>query len=120
MPERGQRGILPRPNGRSDTPRGGTQMSARRKEKRYRVFRAPVGQRMADVMLLVLVVPVAAAAAALLVVAGATGAAARFGVELGGSGAMGVAGAVVVLVLVFRFWGWLAWTLELEEDAAVL
>jgi hypothetical protein len=68
------------------------------------MFRTPVGQRFGDLVLLVLIIPLAGAAAALLVVAGV----------------MGVAGAVVVLMLVFRFRGWPAWTLELEEDGAVL
>jgi hypothetical protein len=95
-------------------------MSARRREKKRRVFQTPVGQRFGDVLLLVLVIPIASAAAALLVVAGAVGVASRLGVELEGIGVVGLAGAVVVLVLVFRFRGWPAWTLELEEDGAVL
>lgn len=95
-------------------------MSARRKEKKRRVFRTPVGQRFGDVVLLVLIIPLAAAAAALLVVAAVMGVASRLGVELEGLGVVGVAGAVGVLVLVFHLRGWPAWTLELEEDGAAL
>jgi hypothetical protein len=95
-------------------------MRSRRKEKR-RVFRTPVGQRVGDVALLVFLIPIAAAAVALLAVTGVVAVTSRFGVELEGIiGPVAVAGAVVVLALVFRSRGWPAWTLELEEDAALL
>jgi hypothetical protein len=73
-----------------------------------------------DVVLLVLVIPIGAAAAALLVVLGAAVVTSRLGVELESIGAVAVAGAVVVLALVFHSRGWPAWTLGLEEDAALL
>jgi hypothetical protein len=91
-------------------------MNARR-GKRRRVFRTPVVQRVGDVVLLVLVFPLAAAAVALLVVAGAVMVTSRLGVELESSGAVGVAGAVVVMAVVLRSRGWPAWSLGLEEDA---
>jgi hypothetical protein len=94
-------------------------MSARRKEKRG-VYRTPAGQRVGEVILLVLLVPIAAAAAAALAVAGAVSVASRIGVEMQGIGAVALAGALVVPVLVFRFRGWPAWTLVLDEEAAVL
>ena len=88
-----------------------------RRKKKHRVFRTPVGQRVGDVALLVFVIPIAAA---VLVVAGVGTVTWRFGVELESIGPVAAAGAVVVLALVFRSRGWPAWTLELEEDAALL
>ena len=75
---------------------------------------------MGDVVLLVLVIPIAAAGAALLVALGVGAVTSRLGVELENIGTVAVAGAVVVMVLAFRSRGWPAWTLGLEEDAAVL
>jgi hypothetical protein len=94
-------------------------MRARRKKKR-RAFRTPVGQRVGDVALLVFVIPIGAAAVAFLAVAGVAAVTSRFGVDLESIGPVAVAGAVVVLALVFRSRGWPAWTLGLEEDAALL
>jgi hypothetical protein len=91
-------------------------MSARRakKARKVRVFRTPADQRVGDVVLLVLLVPIAAVAAA-------------FAVELGGVvtsplgvGAAAVGGAIATLALVFKSRGWPAWTLVLEEEAALL
>lgn len=95
-------------------------MRARRRKKKRRSFRTPVGQRVGDVALLVLVMPVAAAAAALLIPALVVAVTSRFGVALESIGPVAAAGAVVALALAFRSRGWPAWTLELEEDAARL
>ncbi len=67
-------------------------------------------------MLLVLVLPIAAAAAALVITVGVGAVTPRPDVARGAA----VAGAAAVLWLAFRSRGWPAWTLGLEEDAALL
>jgi hypothetical protein len=97
------------------TRRGRRPKRTRRIDRRG-VFRTPVGRRVGDVVLLVLVLPIAGAAAVLVIALGVGAATSRLDVELGAA----VAGAAAVLWLAFNSTGWRAWTLALEEDAALL
>jgi hypothetical protein len=91
-----------------------------RRNKRRRDFRTPLGRRVGDVVVLVLLIPIGAAAAAFVFALGVAAVTSRLGVELENIGTVALAGALVVMALIFKSRGWPAWTLGLEEDAARL